>query len=54
MHDRAHTDLAKMLDQLSQNARGCLMTGIKFQDVMDKWNTAVQERNYAYSQRGQS
>jgi hypothetical protein len=45
-----HTQIAELLDQLSDSGRQCLMAGLKMQDVADAWHDAIQDRNYAYLQ----
>jgi len=47
IHSGAHREFAKLLDQLSQSARGCLVAGLKLNDVSEAWDAAIQERNYA-------
>ena len=47
-----HRDVASLLDQLTPNARECLRAGLKFREIEDAWDAALQESNYAFLPAG--
>lgn len=45
-----HRTIAQLMSELTNNARECLKSGMRVQDVEDAWDAKLQEINYSFLQ----